>query len=133
MANPVGEKALGEMLRTVPVRVGESTVDHYGLGIYAVDLPCGRFWGHDGSVFGAGTVAWSSRDGKRQTALGFNLMKYQRLNEDGSPIDDALRAHLIGSVCPDSTPRTATMDARRLLPEELPATDLAVGAWGTHR
>ncbi|GGY19544.1 hypothetical protein GCM10010384_27400 [Streptomyces djakartensis] len=47
---PIGEAALDEMTRTVPV----SGLPAYGLGIYAVDLPCGRFWGHSGAVFGAG-------------------------------------------------------------------------------
>ncbi|MGW0610548.1 serine hydrolase domain-containing protein [Streptomyces sp. NPDC002788] len=92
--------SLDEMTRTVPV----SGMD-YGLGIYALEVPgCGRFWGHDGAVFGAGTIALSSRDGMRQVAVAQNLMKYQSLDEDGVPqphaIDNALAAHVVRALCP---------------------------------
>ncbi|WP_030542006.1 serine hydrolase [Streptomyces albus] len=135
----IGPAALDEMLRTVPVAAGPAHID-YGLGIYVLDLPgCGRFWGHDGAVFGAGTIALSSRDGKRQFALGLNLMKYQRLNEDGtalepSPIDDAVNEHLVQALCrtPESR-EAATADARHLLPRGLPGTDLSSGEWATRR
>ncbi|MFF6874901.1 serine hydrolase domain-containing protein [Streptomyces sp. NPDC012474] len=98
----VGRTSLDQMTRTVPV----SGMD-YGLGIYALDLRgCGRFWGHDGAVFGAGTIALSSRDGKRQLALAQNLMKYQELDENGRPkshpIDDAIAAHVVRALCPEA-------------------------------
>ncbi|MGW7506958.1 serine hydrolase domain-containing protein [Streptomyces massasporeus] len=98
----VGKASLDEMTRTVPV----SGID-YGLGIYSLELPgCGRFWGHDGAVFGAGTIALSSRDGKHQVALAQNLMKYQELDEDGRPkqhpIDDAIAAHVVRALCTDA-------------------------------
>ncbi|MFJ5729042.1 serine hydrolase domain-containing protein [Streptomyces paradoxus] len=98
----VGKASLGEMTRTVPV----SGID-YGLGVYALELPgCGRFWGHDGAVFGAGTIALSSRDGKRQVALAQNLMKYQELDENGRPkphpIDDAIAVHVVRALCPEA-------------------------------
>lgn len=123
----VSAASLDQMLRTVPV----GGLD-YGLGIYSLDLPgCGRFWGHDGAVFGAGTLALSSRDGKRQIALGWNLMKYQRLKADGtglepSPIDDALNAHIVRALCPAaSSPET-----RRVLPGGgLPTADLSPANW----
>ncbi|MBA2807673.1 beta-lactamase family protein [Streptomyces sp. KM273126] len=138
----IGRAALGEMLTTVPA----GGID-YGLGIYALDLPgCGRFWGHDGAVFGAGTIALSSPDGERQLALGWNLMKYQRFNEDGtglepSPIDDALNEHIGRALCPATEPasesgpesRTADGEARRLLPEGLPGVDLSPGNWVARR
>ncbi|MEV6588240.1 serine hydrolase domain-containing protein [Streptomyces acidicola] len=138
----IGRAALGEMLTTVPAGGTD-----YGLGIYALDLPgCGRFWGHDGAVFGAGTIALSSPDGTRQIALGFNLMKYQSLNEDGtglepSPIDDALGEHVARALCPAIEPasesepesRTADGEARRLLPEGLPGVDLSPGNWVARR
>ncbi|MER6090044.1 serine hydrolase domain-containing protein [Streptomyces bluensis] len=127
----IGRAALDEMLTTVPA----GGID-YGLGIYAQDLPgCGRFWGHDGAVFGAGTIALSSPDGTRQIALGFNLMKYQRLNEDGtglepSPIDEALSEHIIRALCPSTEPASEpqTADAR-MLPEGLPGVDLSPRNW----
>jgi D-alanyl-D-alanine carboxypeptidase len=96
----IGKASLDEMTRTVPV----SGLD-YGLGIYSLELPgCGRFWGHDGAVFGAGMTALSSRDGKRQVALAQNLMKYQSVDENGRPkphaIDDALYAYVVRALCP---------------------------------
>jgi D-alanyl-D-alanine carboxypeptidase len=136
------------MRRTVPVLVGaESTID-YGLGIYALDLPgCGRFWGHDGGVFGAGTISFTGADGKRQLSLGYNLMKYQRLNEEGtelepSPIDEALIIHLVKGLCPSldtgeepgaasgaaTKSGIAAADARRVLPDGLPDVDLSTGS-----
>ncbi|MEN2421510.1 serine hydrolase domain-containing protein [Streptomyces rimosus] len=75
---------------------------YYGLGLYSQDMPCGRFWGHDGGVFGAGTYALTSPDGRRQVSLGINLMKYQHLDADPSrphPIDAALNTHIIQALC----------------------------------
>ncbi|MFI6855583.1 serine hydrolase domain-containing protein [Streptomyces sp. NPDC050416] len=129
----IGKAALGEMTRTVPV----SGLD-YGLGIYALELPgCGRFWGHDGAVFGAGMTALSSRNGKRQVALAQNLMKYQSLDENGRPkahaIDNALYAYVVRALCPagsGSTPGAAPgaglvspEDARDGLSKRLPGID----------
>ncbi|MEU6918827.1 serine hydrolase domain-containing protein [Streptomyces olindensis] len=120
----VGEAALGEMMRTVRVSGME-----YGLGIYTVELPgCGRFWGHSGAVFGAGTFALTSEDGERQVAFAQNLMKYESLDENGRPlphpIDDALTRHVVRALCPDTgTAAPATRDARSALSELLPGTD----------
>lgn len=145
----VGEASLAEMRRTVPLALGPGATLDYGLGIYALDLPgCGRFWGHDGAVFGAGTFSFTSADGDRQLSMGWNLMKYQRLNEDGtglepSPIDAALNAHIVEALCPtaddmepsepsksltakgDSGSRTAV---ERILPDGLRGVDLSTGS-----
>ncbi|MFB9908145.1 serine hydrolase domain-containing protein [Allokutzneria oryzae] len=76
---------LAEMKRTVPMLgPGGVKIGEYGLGVTAYDLPCGRFWGHDGAVWGMGTFTASTVDGKRQLAVGTNLMKYQRIAPDGS-------------------------------------------------
>ncbi|GAA0918222.1 serine hydrolase domain-containing protein [Streptomyces thermoalcalitolerans] len=131
----IGSAALDEMLRTVPVTVGGSDSIDYGLGIYVVDLPgCGRFWGHSGAVFGAGTIALSSRDGKRQLAMGWNLMKYQRMNEEGtalepSPIDAAIDEHIVQALCRAPGSRKPAAVTRHLLPEGLPGADLSSGQW----
>lgn len=131
--------ALNEMLRTVPVSVGGEGSINYGLGIYVVDLPgCGRFWGHDGAVFGAGTIALSSRDGKRQLAMGWNLMKYQRLNEEGtalepSPIDDAINEHIVQALCQAPKSRKPAAVTRQLLPERLLGVDLSSDQWISSR
>ncbi|MGW1428093.1 serine hydrolase domain-containing protein [Streptomyces sp. NPDC002431] len=124
----IGPAALGEMQRTVSV----DGID-YGLGLYAVDIPgCGRFWGHDGAVFGAGTLALSSADGSRQVATGWNLMKYQRINEDGtgfepSPIDDALNGYVVGALCPAGAGSAALSPASA--PSVLTGTDLSAEPW----
>ncbi|MFI6510750.1 serine hydrolase domain-containing protein [Streptosporangium sp. NPDC050855] len=98
------EAQLDQMRTTVPVPDGQGGIAmHYGLGIYAQDIPCGRFWGHDGSVFGMGTISMSSPDGRRQVSYGFNLMKYQRIGENGYPvphaIDMAMARHLDEALC----------------------------------
>ncbi|MFC3981165.1 serine hydrolase domain-containing protein [Streptosporangium jomthongense] len=95
---------LAQMQTTVPVTDGQGNVlVNYGLGVYAQDLPCGRFWGHDGGVFGMGTFSLSSQDGRRQISLGINLMKYQRLDAQGipqqHPIDQALGDHMLRALC----------------------------------
>ena len=41
-------------------------VDHelgYGLGIFSVQLPCGRFWGHNGDILDYGTIVAASDNG----------------------------------------------------------------------
>lgn len=99
----LGPAQLAEMRKTVVVRAGARQRD-YGLGIYAFDLPCGRFWGHDGGVFGMGTRLVSSPDGRRQLAFGTNRTWYQRLDENGAiidpdPIDTALTEHTRLALC----------------------------------
>ncbi|MDX3134024.1 serine hydrolase [Streptomyces europaeiscabiei] len=144
----VGRASLAEMQRTVPVEVAPGAAIDYGLGIYTLDLPgCGRFWGHDGGVFGAGTISLTSADGRRQLSVGLNLMKYQRLNEDGtalepSPIDEAINNHLVEGLCPSLgtgeepgtgsgaalKSRIAAADTGRILPDGLVGVDLSTGS-----
>jgi D-alanyl-D-alanine carboxypeptidase len=95
---------LAEMQRTVPVLNAQGNVIlDYGLGLYAMNLPCGRFWGHDGAIFGMGTQHLSSPDGRRQVSFGMNLMKYQQVNEAGQimthAIDIAMETHLLQALC----------------------------------
>lgn len=100
----VNKESLAQMRRTIPVKNAQGKVTmRYGLGIYARDLPCGRFWGHDGVVFGYGTQVLSSPDGRRQVAIGMNETKYQRIDKNGkpkqSPIDKALNTYLTKAIC----------------------------------
>ncbi|MFD7026956.1 serine hydrolase domain-containing protein, partial [Streptomyces sp. NPDC059917] len=84
---------LRQLLTTVPVKdAGGRVTMRYGLGIVRVDTRCGPFWGHDGAVFGGGTLALSSTDGGRQLALGANLSKYERLDASGNPLPNAIDA-----------------------------------------
>jgi D-alanyl-D-alanine carboxypeptidase len=111
----VGRPMLAEMQRTVTVIAGGAPVD-YGLGIYFLDLPCGRFWGHDGGVFGMATQSLSSADGKRQISFGLNLTKYNRVNDDGTlephPIDFAAVDHLLLALCGGTGARTTRSQAQ---------------------
>ncbi|WP_336212268.1 serine hydrolase domain-containing protein [Nonomuraea sp. LPB2021202275-12-8] len=107
----IGSEQLAQMQTTVTVLAGGGAID-YGLGLYFVDLPCGRFWGHDGGVFGMGTQSLSSPDGSRQLSFGLNRTKYQRIDENGnieiSPVDVALGSHFLLALCGPDTARTAT-------------------------
>ncbi|UBU17794.1 serine hydrolase domain-containing protein [Nonomuraea gerenzanensis] len=103
---------LAEMQRTVPVRSFSGAVFDYGLGIFPLDLPCGRFWGHDGSVPGMETLSFLDPGSGRQFSLGLNLRHYQQLDENGLPtahaIDFAIRDHLLAAACgPDATAAAA--------------------------
>ncbi|MFD3698331.1 serine hydrolase domain-containing protein [Streptomyces sp. NPDC058646] len=103
---------LDQMRTTVDVKTPSGVVYmRYGLGIYSQTTPCGPAWGHDGGVFGAGTWAMSSPDGSRQFALGYNLMKYQRFNADGTalephPADAAMMDYAEQALCGTVTPAT---------------------------
>ena len=63
-----------ELLTTIPVDdIGELFPEHYGLGIYSVQLSCGTAWGHDGGWPGGfKTIAYTSRDGSRQAVMVYN-------------------------------------------------------------
>ncbi|MFG3437174.1 serine hydrolase domain-containing protein [Nonomuraea sp. NPDC047897] len=110
---------LAEMQQTVPIRSFSGAELDYGLGLYPLDLPCGRFWGHDGSVPGMQTFAFSNADGGHQFAFGTNLRNYQQLDENGSPvthaIDFAIGNHLLEAACRPDT--GAATRAARTLPE----------------
>ncbi|MEV7510088.1 serine hydrolase domain-containing protein [Streptomyces sp. NPDC091201] len=93
---------LREMKTTVPAseaEPGQEAPFHYGLGLYSLRMPNGTtYWGHDGGVFGAGTWALSTEDGKRQVAVANNLMKYERFDEQNQPKPNPIGAALLGYV-----------------------------------
>ncbi|MGW6565791.1 serine hydrolase domain-containing protein [Streptomyces sp. NPDC054975] len=111
---------LREMKTTVPAyktEPGEEALMRYGLGIYTLKMPSGGwYWGHDGAVFGAGTWALSTEDGRRQVAIGYNLMKYQRFDEQGRPLPDpiteALYAHVDGALAGTTAPSRGAVPQR---------------------
>ena len=82
---------MAEMQTTVP-EAG------YGLGIYVVDAPCGRFWGHDGGTIGHKTISWHSADGRRQVSYAQNLSFYAAPGEP-NPIDEARGTFLLTALC----------------------------------
>ncbi|MFI7321691.1 serine hydrolase domain-containing protein [Streptomyces venezuelae] len=94
----VDRKSLAQMQRTGPVRAldGGRTLD-YGLGLTRTEAPGGRvYWGHEGTVWGAGTTSQTSADGRRQMTLAVNLMRWNKPDASGKPqphaIDGALAA-----------------------------------------
>ncbi|MGK5677829.1 serine hydrolase domain-containing protein [Actinoplanes sp. URMC 104] len=76
-------------------------VDGYGLGLYFVDLPCGRVWGHDGGTIGHLTVSWHSADARRQVTLALNMAFYQTSPTEPHPIDVAVAQFLTTALCGD--------------------------------
>ncbi|MFF3850833.1 serine hydrolase domain-containing protein [Streptomyces sp. NPDC002328] len=119
----LGPAELREMKTTVPAYepdAGQEVGLRYGLGLYTLKVPSGGwYWGHDGGVFGAGTWAMSTEDGRRQVALGYNLMKYERFTDDGeqlpNPIGEALFRYMDGALSGTPTeraPETSPMPQR---------------------
>jgi D-alanyl-D-alanine carboxypeptidase len=93
----VQESSLAQMQRTVPVISFEGKRIDYGLGLHKMEVPGrGTFWGHDGTVWGAGAISMTRADGKRQMSVAVNLMRWNKLDVTGKPqhhpIDDALQA-----------------------------------------
>ncbi|MGW4853840.1 serine hydrolase domain-containing protein [Streptomyces sp. NPDC004288] len=92
----VGPSSLVEMRRTVPVRALDGSMIRYGLGLHRVDTDHGTFWGHDGTVWGAGTLSLTRADGERQMSVAVNLARWNRPDASGRPqphpVDGALKA-----------------------------------------
>ncbi|WP_407288845.1 serine hydrolase domain-containing protein [Streptomyces sp. BP-8] len=93
----VSPSSLAQMQRTVPVVSQEGRTIDYGLGLHPMEAPGqGTFWGHGGTVWGAGALAMTSADGNRQMSVAVNLQRWNRLDSSGKPqphpIDDALAA-----------------------------------------
>ena len=93
----VNRSSLAQMQRTVPVISFEGKKIDYGLGLHRMEIPGhGTFWGHDGTVWGAGAMSMTRADGKRQMSVAVNLQRWNKLDSSGKPqhhpIDDALLA-----------------------------------------
>ncbi|GAA1538742.1 serine hydrolase domain-containing protein [Streptomyces albidochromogenes] len=102
----VNRSSLEEMQRTVPVIALDGSTIQYGLGLHKVDIPdCGTFWGHDGTVWGAGTISLTRSDGKRQMSVAVNLQRWNTPDSSGKPphhpIDDALKTLYGQAMCGD--------------------------------
>ncbi|WP_344601828.1 serine hydrolase domain-containing protein [Streptomyces glaucus] len=109
----VGRSSLAQMQRTVPVRALDGTTVDYGLGLHRVDVPgCGTFWGHDGTVWGAGTMSLTRADGRRRMSVAVNLTRWNELDSSGKPrrhpVDDALSALYRQALCGDADARGGT-------------------------
>ncbi|MFJ6998272.1 serine hydrolase domain-containing protein [Streptomyces sp. NPDC003090] len=98
----VSPSSLAEMKRTLPVQALDGSVIEYGLGLHKVVTPCGTFWGHDGSAWGAGTVSLTRADGGRQMSVAVNLARWRAPGAAGhDPIDAALTALYDEAMCGD--------------------------------
>jgi D-alanyl-D-alanine carboxypeptidase len=100
----VGESSLAEMRRTGPVIALDGKTIEYGLGLHKVEIPGhGTFWGHDGTVWGAGTFSMTRADGGRQLSVAINLMRWNKADASGRPqphpIDAALAAFQQRALC----------------------------------
>ncbi len=100
----VSRSSLAQMQRTVPVITFEGKKIEYGLGLHKMEIPGhGTFWGHDGTVWGAGAMSMTRADGKRQMSVAVNLMRWNQLDVSGKPqqhpIDDALRTLYRLAMC----------------------------------
>ncbi len=100
----VSKSSLEQMQQTVPVITFEGKKIEYGLGLHKMEIPGhGTFWGHDGTVWGAGAISMTRADGKRQMSVAVNLMRWNKLDVAGKPqqhpIDDALRSLYQLAMC----------------------------------
>lgn len=91
----VNQSSLAQMQRTIPVISQEGKTIDYGLGLHPMEAAGqGTFWGHGGTVWGAGALAMAHVDGQRQMSIAVNLQRWSRLDSSGKPqphpIDDAL-------------------------------------------
>jgi D-alanyl-D-alanine carboxypeptidase len=91
----VRPSSLEQMQRTRPVISFEGKMIDYGLGLHKFESPDhATFWGHDGTVWGAGTISIVRADGSRQMSVAVNLMRPDTLDSAGRPqhhrLDDAL-------------------------------------------
>ncbi|MDF0528709.1 serine hydrolase [Tsukamurella sp. 8F] len=98
----VGEASLAQMQRTTPVVSFEGTVIDYGLGLHRKEVAGqGTFWGHDGSVWGGGTITMTRSDCARQMTVMINRQRWSQLDSKGRPMPDQIDRAL------DSLYRTA--------------------------
>jgi D-alanyl-D-alanine carboxypeptidase len=100
----VSGSSLVQMQYTVPVISFEGKRIDYGLGLHKVEvLGPGTFWGHDGTVWGAGAISLTQANGTRQMSVMVNLMRWNKLDPSGKPqhhpIDDALSALYRVAMC----------------------------------
>ncbi|MFE1413329.1 serine hydrolase domain-containing protein [Streptomyces sp. NPDC058746] len=107
----VSRTSLAQMQRTIPVIALDGSTIQYGLGLHKVEMPgCGTFWGHDGTVWGAGTISFTRADGRRQMSVAVNLQRWHRADAAGQPqphpIDGALADLYREALCGDAHPRT---------------------------
>ena len=83
----------GHVLPPDQLRAMETIRGRYGLGLAVYDTPCGDAWGHTGNLNGVLTVAWNTRDARRQVVLVANEYPLS------AAADTALRRAAVAAFC----------------------------------
>jgi D-alanyl-D-alanine carboxypeptidase len=83
----------GDFLPARELRAMEAVSPRYGLGLAVYPTRCGRAWGHTGNLNGILTIAWSTRDGRRQAVLMANAYPLP------AAADTALRRAAVTAFC----------------------------------
>jgi D-alanyl-D-alanine carboxypeptidase len=93
--------SLGHMRRTVVISFEENRVRPRTT--QDGDPSHSTFWGHDGTVWGAGALTMTRADGKRQMSFAVNFIRWNNLDSSGRPqqhpIDDTLPALYRLAIC----------------------------------
>jgi D-alanyl-D-alanine carboxypeptidase len=83
----------GDLLPRAQLRAMEAVRSRYGLGLAVHPTRCGPAWGHTGNLNGVLTIAWSTRDGRRQAVAVANAYPLP------TPADAALRRLAVAAFC----------------------------------
>jgi D-alanyl-D-alanine carboxypeptidase len=83
----------GDLLPARELRAMEAVSPRYGLGLAVYPTRCGLAWGHTGNLNGVLTIAWSTRDGRRQAVLMANAYPLP------AAADVALRRAAVTAFC----------------------------------
>jgi D-alanyl-D-alanine carboxypeptidase len=83
----------GHLLPARELRAMEAVSPRYGLGLAVYPTRCGLAWGHTGNLNGVLTIAWSTRDGRRQAVVMANAYPLP------AAADVALRRAAITAFC----------------------------------
>lgn len=95
---------LAEMKEVVAFDPARPALGGYGLGILTTASPCGPLWGHDGVVFGHGTISLHLPDAARQVTVAENMTHFALPGPH--PIREATNQLLVQALCPDASTRT---------------------------
>ena len=83
----------GRLLPARELRAMEAVSPRYGLGLAVYPTRCGLAWGHTGNLNGVLTIAWSTRDGRRQAVVMANAYPLP------AAADVALRGAAVTAFC----------------------------------
>jgi D-alanyl-D-alanine carboxypeptidase len=83
----------GEVLPPRELHAMEAVSPRYGLGVAVYPTRCGLAWGHTGNLNGVLTIAWSTRDGRRQAIVIANAYPLP------AAADVALRRAAVTAFC----------------------------------